>query len=48
MKSFLGSKYIKPGLKTVGRRCASSAPKDGFIYVNKEEPSMDFGDITGI
>ncbi|CAH1115276.1 unnamed protein product [Psylliodes chrysocephalus] len=41
-----GSKYIKPGLKTVGRRCASSAPKDGFIYVNKEEPSMDFGDIT--
>ncbi|CAG9769214.1 unnamed protein product [Ceutorhynchus assimilis] len=41
-----GTRFIRPSVNVMNRRALGSEPKDGYIYVNAQEPSMEFKDIT--
>nr|CAH7766852.1 unnamed protein product [Callosobruchus chinensis] len=41
-----GSRYVRPYIQLVNQRFLGSPPKDGYIYVNDKEPSMDLNAIT--
>nr|CAI5862767.1 unnamed protein product [Callosobruchus analis] len=41
-----GSRYVRPNVQLVNQRSLGSPPKDGYIYVNDKEPSMDLNAIT--
>lgn len=44
---FPASKFARPCVQLVNQRHLGSPPKDGYIYVNDTEPSMDLSSITG-
>ncbi|XP_019878467.1 NADH-ubiquinone oxidoreductase subunit 8-like [Aethina tumida] len=41
-----GSKVFRPNVQTVQQRFLGSPPKDGYVYVNDQEPCMNMKDIT--
>ncbi|VEN46161.1 unnamed protein product [Callosobruchus maculatus] len=41
-----GSRYVRPTFQLGNQRFLGSPPKDGYIYVNDKEPSMDLNAIT--
>ncbi|KAJ8956224.1 hypothetical protein NQ318_014955 [Aromia moschata] len=43
-----GSRFVRPSVRVLNQRSLGSAPKDGYVYVNDKEPSMDFNAITGV
>ncbi|KAL1489404.1 hypothetical protein ABEB36_014305 [Hypothenemus hampei] len=41
-----GVRYVGPSINVLSQRSGSSNPKDGYIYVNDKQISMDWKDIT--
>lgn len=50
LSRFLGTKFIRPSVRYSHQpyqQALGSGTKDGYVYVNDKEISMDFKDITG-
>lgn len=38
---------MRPSLTVLNHRSVGSEAKDGYIYVNDQQPSMDLKEVTG-
>jgi len=44
--STTGARFMRPTVSVINRRGTGTESKDGYIYVNAKDPSMEFKDIT--